>query len=353
MNRLSIIVRSALVLISSAVLHAQTDLKLPESSQAAQIKQRLGITEITITYHRPLVNGRKIWGGLVPLGQVWRAGANENTTIEFSTPVSVEGKSIPAGTYGLHMIPTADQWTIIFSKMSVAWGSYTYNETEDALRATVKPRDHAMEEALVYSFDDLKADSVVATMKWEKLAVSFQISVTDAETVLPSLRNELRGRAQYSWGPPNEAASYCLAKKIALDEGLKWADLSIQNEERFENLSTKAGLLKTLNKADEAKTVWNRALEISTPVQLYSQARQMQSEKREAEAMELLQILAKRSPQNVFGLLSQARLKSAAGDFPAAAEAAKQAQAAALSDQQKQNIKNLIDRLEKKQDINK
>ncbi len=354
MNRNKLIAfQLTILLFAGAALHAQTDLKLPEASQAAQVEQRLGVTDIRITYHRPLVNGRKIWGALVPLGQVWRAGANENTAIEFSTPVSVEGKAIPAGKYGLHMIPSAEQWTIIFSKISAAWGSYTYSETEDALRVTVKPRENEMEEALEYEFEDLKSDSVAVTLKWEKLAVPFHVTVTDADTVLPSLRNELRGRSQYSWGPPNEAAQYCLTKKIALHEGLKWAELSIQNEERFENLSTKADLLKAVNKPDEAKTAWNRALEISTPVQLYSQARRLQSEKRDAEGMEIFQVLIKRSPQTVFGLLSSARIKSAAGDFAGAAEAAKLAQAAAPSDQQKQNIKALIDRLQAKQDINK
>src|SRR3954465_2329020 len=88
--------------------HSQSVLDLPYPSQAAQVKQRVGVTDITITYHRPMVNGRKIWGGLVPMGKVWRAGANENTTVEVSTPVSIEGKSLPAGTYGLHMIPNAD-----------------------------------------------------------------------------------------------------------------------------------------------------------------------------------------------------------------------------------------------------
>lgn len=334
-------------------LRAQTDLNLPEASQKAQIKQRVGITDITITYHRPLVNGRKVWGGLVPVGQVWRAGANENTTIDFTTPVAVEGKPLPAATYGLHMIPTADSWTIIFSKMAAAWGSYTYNEAEDALRVTVKPRENEMEEALEYEFEDLKPDSVVVMLKWEKLAVPFKVSVTDAETVLPSIRSELRGRAQYSWGPLNEAATYCLTKKIALDEALKWAEQSIQVEERFENLSTKADLLKALNKPEEAKAAWNRALEVSAPLQLYSHARQMQAQKRDAEAMEIFQILVKRAPQTVFGHLSQARIKSAAGDYAGAAEEAKQAQAVAVSDQQKQSIKALIDRLQAKQDINK
>ena len=100
------------------------------------VQQHLGVTDITIRYHRPLVDGRKIWGGLVPFGKVWRAGANFNTTFEVSDPITVEGKPLPKGTYGLHMIPTADSWTIIFSKAADSWGSYTYDQTEDALRVS-------------------------------------------------------------------------------------------------------------------------------------------------------------------------------------------------------------------------
>src|SRR5207247_11465180 len=117
-------VATALVLCLASRANSQTDLDLPLASQAAQVKQRVGVTDITITYHRPLVNGRKIWGGLVPFGQVWRAGANENTTIEFSDPVSVEGQPLAKGTYGLHMIPNPDSWTVIFSKTTTGWGSY-------------------------------------------------------------------------------------------------------------------------------------------------------------------------------------------------------------------------------------
>src|ERR1041385_4236621 len=149
----------------------RADLNLPDVSQLAVTKQRIALTDIKIVYHRPLVNGRKIWGGLVPLGEVWRAGANENTTVELSSDVSVEGQALPKGIYGLHMIPTADTWTVIFSKMATAWGSYTYDQKEDALRVTVKPRQIEMEEALEYEFEDLKPDSATLTMKWEKLAV--------------------------------------------------------------------------------------------------------------------------------------------------------------------------------------
>src|SRR5438046_5256339 len=126
MKRISILLPAIAALALGASVRA--DLNLPDVSQLAIIKQRIGLTDIKVTYHRPLVNGRKIWGGLVPLGEVWRAGANENTTIEFSTPVSIEGKPLPAGTYGVHMIPNADTWTVIFSKMAVAWGSCTYDQ---------------------------------------------------------------------------------------------------------------------------------------------------------------------------------------------------------------------------------
>src|ERR1700730_6593046 len=182
----------------AAIATSRADLDLPEVSQLAVNKQRVGLTDITIVYHRPLVNGRKIWGGLVPLGEVWRAGANENTTIEFSDPVSVEGKPLAKGIYGLHMIPTADTWTVIFSKMATAWGSYTYNQAEDALRVTVKPRPNEMEEALEYEFEDLKAESGTVTLKWEKIAVPFKIAVSD-ETTFGNIAGQMRGRAQYEW----------------------------------------------------------------------------------------------------------------------------------------------------------
>ena len=344
----------SIIAIALLALGASTraDLNLPDVSQLAVTKQRIGLTDIKITYHRPLVNGRKIWGGLVPFGEPWRAGANENTTIDFSDPVTVEGQALPKGTYGLHMIPTADTWTIIFSKMSTAWGSYTYKQEEDALRVTVKPRPTEMEEALEYEFEDLKADSATITLKWEKLAVPFKVAVSN-DAVVANIRGQMRGRAQYEWEAPNQAANYCLTHKINLDEALKWADLSIQNEERFENLTTRADVLKAMNKADEAKAAWEKAIAKTTPPQLYSYGRRLQSEKKDAEAMEIFKDVAKRYPDTAFGHLANARIKSAAGDFAGAAEDAKKAQAVAISDQQKTAIKGLIDRLNAKQDINK
>ncbi|HEY4258162.1 MAG TPA: DUF2911 domain-containing protein [Candidatus Udaeobacter sp.] len=329
-------------------------LNLPDVSQAAEAKQRIALTDITVKYHRPLVNGRKIWGGLVPYGQVWRAGANENTTIEFSDPVSVEGQPLAKGTYGLHMIPNPDSWTVIFSKTNTGWGSYSYKQDEDALRVNVKPKPLAeQEEALDFEFEDLKPDSTAVTLRWEKLAVSFTVSIKDSDQTLQNIRAQLKGQAQFTWQGPDQAAQFCLTKKINLDEALRWADASIQNEERFDNLSTKADILKALNRPDEAKTVWSHALEIAKAPQLYTYGRQLQNQKKGAEAMEIFKEVAKRFPNGVFGYLAQARIKSAAGDFAGALNDAKQAQDAAPSDAQKQAIKGLIDRLEAKQDINK
>ncbi len=342
------------VLGLGGTVSAQNDLNLPDVSQAAEVKQRIALTDITVKYHRPLVNGRKIWGGLVPYGKVWRAGANENTTIEFSDPVSVEGKPLTKGIYGLHMIPNPDSWTVIFSKTNTAWGSYSYKEDEDALRVNVKPRPLAeMKEALEFDFEDLKPDSTAVTLKWEKLGVPFTVSIKDSDQTLQNIRAQLKGRGQFTWQALDEGAQFCLTRKINLDEALSWADASVQNEERFDNLSTKADILKALNRPDEAKAAWNHALEIATPVQLYSYGRRLQSEKKGAEAMEIFQGVAKRFPQTVYGHLAQARIKSAAGDFTGAAAEATEAQNAAPTDAQKQSIKALIDRLQSKQDINK
>jgi len=209
-----------------------------------------------------------------------------------------------------------------------------------------------MEEALEYEFEDLTPDSATLTLKWEKLAVPVKIAVSP-ETTVANIRGQMRGIAQYQWQAPNQAANFCLTHKINLDEALKWANLSIQIEERFENLTTKSEILKALNKPDEAKKAWDQALSKTTARSLYSYARQLQTEKRDAEAMDIFKEVAKRFPDTAFAHLSNARIKSAAGDFAGAAEDAKKAQAAAISDQQKTAIKGLIDRLNAKQDINK
>src|SRR6476469_11240604 len=235
-------------------------LDIPRDSQHANVVQRVGITDITINYNRPLVKGRKVWGGLVPYGQVWRAGANENTTIEFTDPVSVEGKPLPKGVYVLHMLTTENEWTVIFSKAATSWGSFTYNQSEDALRVTVKPQPGEMREALGYDFDEVTPNSAVVTMRWEKLAVPFKVEVSTNEIVAQNLHSQLRGLAQYTWDGWDDAANYFLTNKYNLEEALKYEDRSIGVEERYDNLMNKSRILDALNRKEEATVARNKAL---------------------------------------------------------------------------------------------
>ena len=207
----------ASIVFAASLCSAQSALlDLPRKSQNAEVTQTIGITNVTLKYSRPLANGRKVWGALVPYGEVWRAGANENTVITFADPVSIEGKPLDKGTYGLFMIPTESDWTIIFSKTDTAWGAFTYKQDEDALRVTVKPAASDFHEALIYEFDDLKPDSAVVTLRWDKLAVPFKVSVNVPQIVEQSLAKQFRGIVQYTWVSYDDAANYFLDAKTDL-----------------------------------------------------------------------------------------------------------------------------------------
>jgi len=326
-------------------------LDLPRQSQRAEVSQRIGITDITINYHRPLVNDRKVWGNLVPYGQVWRAGANENTTITFSDPVQIEGKPLDKGTYGLHMIPNADEWTIIFSKASTSWGAFTYDEKEDALRVTVKPQSTDMHNALTYDFDQLKPDSAVVELEWEKLAVPFKVSVDVHDVVQASLKKQLRNLSQYTWMSWDEAANYFLTEKIALDDALTYANKSIENEDRYDNEDTKAKVLTALNRKDEAAVAQKKALDLASPLQIHIYARQLQAQKRSEEAFAIFRENAKKHPDQWFIHSGLARIYCSQGKFDDAAKEMKLALAGA-PDNQKTYVDGLVKRLEAKQDIN-
>jgi hypothetical protein len=326
-------------------------LDLPLQSQAARVSQTIGITDITIKYHRPLVNDRKVWGGLVPYGQVWRAGANFNTTITFSDPVQIEGKPLDKGTYGLHMIPTADEWTIIFSKNSTSWGAFTYDEKEDALRVTVKPKAADMHNALTYDFDQLKPDSAVVELEWEKVAVPFKVSVDVHDVVEASLKKQLRDLSQYTWLSWDDAANYLLAEKIDLDQALSYVNKSIENEDRADNEMTKSKVLTALNRKDEAAAALKKSLELSTPLQIHLYARQLQGEKRSDEAFVIFRENAKKHPDQWFVHSGLARIYCSEGKFDDAAKEMKLALAGA-PDNQKTYVDGLVKKLEAKQDIN-
>ena len=326
-------------------------LDLPRQSQRAQVSQRIGITDITISYHRPLVNDRKVWDALVPYGKVWRAGANENTTITFSDPVQIEGKPLDRGTYGLHMIPNADEWTIIFSKNSTSWGAFTYDEKEDALRVTVKPKAADMHNALTYDFDNPQPDSAVVELEWEKIAVPFKVSVDVHDVVEASLRKQLRSLSQYTWVSWDEAANYLLTEKVALDGALIYANKSIENEDRYDNEITKSKVLKALNRKDESAAAEKKALELAGPLQIHQYARQLLGEKRNEEAYAIFRENAQKHPDQWFVHTGLARMYSAQSKFDEATKEMKLSLAAAPNDQ-KTYLDGLVKRLEAKQDIN-
>jgi hypothetical protein len=329
-----------------------TELNIPRVSQRGSVTQRIGLTDITIAYHRPVVGGREIWGKVVPYGKVWRAGANENTTISFSNDVSVEGKPLPAGTYGLHMIPDKDQWTIIFSKNSTSWGSFSYDEKEDALRANVKPQAEESFEAVTYTFDDVKPDSVAATLRWEKVAVPFHISVDVKDAVLRSMKNELRSVGGFTWAGYDEAAQWCLDNNYNLEEALKWEDNSIQNEERFENWETKSRILEAMGRKDDATKALATAMNKASAIQLYSYARGLQRQGNAKRAFELYPQVPKKDANHWISHLALARVASNSGDFTSAAKEMTQAISGAPA-QTKTFLQPLLKRLEAKDDINK
>jgi tetratricopeptide (TPR) repeat protein len=326
-------------------------LDLPLQSQRAEVSQRIGLTDVTINYHRPLVNDRKVWDGLVPYGKVWRAGANFNTIISFSDPVQIEGKPLDKGTYGLHMIPNADQWTIIFSKNSTSWGAFTYDEKEDALRVTVKPKPADMHNALTYDFDDLQKDSAVIELEWEKIAVPFKVSVDVHDVVEASLKKQLRNLSQYAWISGDDAANYLLAEKFALDDALMYVNKSIENEDRFDNEDTKAKVLTALNRKDEAAAAQKKALDLASPLQIHLYARGLQGEKRSEEAFAIFRENAKKHPEQWFVHSGLARIYCSQGKFDDAAKEMKVALAGA-PENQKSYVDGLVKRLEAKQDIN-
>ena len=328
-----------------------TDLNLPRLSQHASVEQTIGISTITITYHRPAAGDREILGKTIPYGKVWRAGANDNTTIQFSDDVSVEGKPLAGGTYGLHMIPDKDQWTVIFSHNSTSWGSFSYDEKEDALRVTVKPGTGESVDDLTYTFDDVKPDSALATLRWSNFRVPVRITFDVKAVVLKSIHNQLRSVGGFTWGGYDEAAMWCLDNDYNLEEALKWENISIQNEERFENLETKSRILDAMgNKAEAIKTM-NLALEKADVQQLYLYARGLQRQGNTKRAFELYAQVPKKDPNHWLSHVALARIDSSTGDFASAAKEMKLAIAVA-PDGNKPQLDGFLQKLDAKADIN-
>jgi hypothetical protein len=347
---LSFFVCSNLVSGIAIAQYGAGDIHLPYESQKASVGQTIGLTDMEIIYHRPAVKGRKIWGELVPYNNgmpiPWRGGANENTTISFSTEVEIEGKALPAGTYGLHFIPGEKEWTIIFSKNSTSWGSFSYDQNEDALRITEKPQEAGFTEFLTYQFVNPDTGKVFVQLLWEKLAVGFYVHVNTHEVVLANIRRELRNTPGFSWRGFNSAANYCSEENINFEEAIGWAKRSISAEENFTNLATLSELQKKTGKETEAAKTMEHAMTIAKPLEVHGYARQLLREKKTDEAMKLFEYNLKKNPDEWFVYAGMARGYEAKGDMKSAIENMKMALAKA-PENSKANITGILKQWEK------
>ena len=347
------------VLLLLTTVDAQQLMDQPRPSPYSKIVQRVGLTDIAIEYSSPRVNDRKVWENrtVVQFDEKpfpWRAGANENTVISFSHDVKVEGKDLGAGTYGLHLVPTEGNWTVIFSNDYQAWGSFSYNKENDALRVSVTPVETSEKrEWLAYEFADKGADYAVASLVWDKLRVPFRIEVDVHNIVLANFKAELTSLPGFSWQGPNQAANYCLTNDIELEQGLAWADQAIGNAENFTTLRTKAGLLAKMGKQTEADELTTKAVDHPTASvgNLYGYGRQLIGQKKVDEAMEVFKKNAKRNPDHWLAPHGLARAYSAMGDYKKALKYENEALPKAPAGS-KGFLEGFIAQLEKGEDFN-
>jgi len=302
--------RIALALLTAApLLLAQAPpLTLPEASPRATLSQKVGLTEISVTYNRPAVKGRQVWGGLVPYGKVWRAGANENTVVAFSSPVQVGGTTLPAGRYGLHMVPTATEWTVIFSSQSHGWGSYSYDAKEDVAKVQVTPVPTEPTERLAFTFDDPADAGVTLSLRWEKLRVPIPLTVDTRQVVVQSLRDQLKGLHQFfpeSW---SAAAGWCARNDVNLDEAMTWVDRALNMRQSYGALRTKAALLEKKGDAKGAETMRAKALGIATEAEINQAGYVLLGQSKLDEAIALFQKNVKDHPDswNAYDSLAEA-----------------------------------------------
>ncbi|TMM57182.1 DUF2911 domain-containing protein [Maribacter algarum] len=364
--------KKSLVALSLALLFFSTQvmaqLDLPSGSQKAKVSQRIGITDVSIHYSRPSVNGREIWGKLVPYGMnnlgfgtakesPWRAGANENTVIKFTDDVKIEGQPVAAGKYGLHMvIHEGDKATIIFSRSSDAWGSYFYDPTDDVLKVDVTTKEVAHTEQLTFDFVDVDATSAVATLRWEKKQIPFKVEVNVTEVVLADIRKKLENSPGFNRQTWEQAANFSLNNGGDLDEALGWINGAIAgqffSQKNFNNLSIKAGILTKQGKKTEADAVMDEALGMATVFETHGYGRQLIAQGNKERAMKVFKINAKKNKGQWpvdFGL---ARAHAAMGNYKTALKHLKIAEGRAPDKPNKDAIASFLVKLQNSEDIN-
>lgn len=340
-------------------------------TKKAVVSEQVGLTQVTITYHRPAVRGRegKIWGEVVHKGFInqgfgngkpapWRAGANENTVIEFDNDVKVEGQSLPKGRYGFFIAYDPSESTIIFSKRTDAWGSFFYDEKEDALRVKVKPQPiERSVESLKYEFSNQTPNSAVIALSWEKLSIPFKVEVDYLKQQFDAFVAESQNPRGFTPQGLNIAASWTLQNDYQLEKGLEWATLATSpkfpgDPTSFPALSTRALILDRLGRADEAAAVIKSALPLGSVVELQQLGRQLLAAKKPQAALEVFQFNYTKNPNQFMTLIGMARGLSANGEYAKALEFANKALPSAPNDSNKQAVQAMIEKLKAGRDIN-
>ena len=364
------ILPALLCLVSTLPTHAQLTTMPDGGNKMATVSERIGITDVTIHYNRPGVKGREgaIWGKLIPAGYndlgfgtskaaPWRAGANENTTIQFSTDVTVEGQPIPAGKYGFFVAYDPNECTLIFSRNSTSWGSFFYDPKEDVLQVKVKPVAlPETVERLKYEFTDEKDDAATVSLEWEKLSIPFKVAVDYPKTQLESFRRELRSDKGFTYNAYVQAAQFCIQHNTDLDEGLAWADKAISTpfigEKNFPTLSTKAQVLTLMNRQSEADALMKEALPLGNEQEVHQYARGKLKEKKPKEAFDAFKLNYDKHPNEFTTNMGMARGYSGMGDYKKALDYLTKAEAQAPDKANKDNIAKLKPMLQEGKDIN-
>lgn len=273
MNKIKQIMLFAFTMLLLFSLSITAQLLTPRVSPQAEVMQQIGVSQIRINYSRPAVNGREVWGKLVPYGLAenqfgngnpmpWRAGANENTSITFTDDVKVNGKSLKAGSYGIHLIPNKDEdWILIFSDDHKAWGSFFYNENHDALRISVKPEKAQFQEWLEYGFDNITPNSVRAYVHWENLLVPLTCEFDVVNLAVKNIEAQLTGALGFQWQVWMNAAAYCYTSNTNLSLGEKWIRKSITLNENVNNRNMLGYILMAQNNKEGALTVFKENME--------------------------------------------------------------------------------------------
>lgn len=285
-------------------------LNLPRESQGASVSQTIGLTRISVAYHRPAVKGRKIWGALVPFDAVWRAGANENTILTVTSPFQIDGIPLPAGSYGMHLLPSATGWTMILSREANAWGSFSYTAKEDAIRFQVAPRSAEFQEYLQYSFEDPTDSTVSLTLHWEKLAGTFSLTIPTDQVVRDSIAQQLRDIPYFFGDSWAEAARWALQHNDLASAG-PWADSALKRQVSFRNQQLKATVLERQGDRAGAESLRQQSMALATEPDINLLGYQALTAGNTDEAIRLFQRNVRDYPKswNVWDSLAEAYAK--------------------------------------------